>query len=221
MLRFRLYRHSEYLFEVVERCFDLAIGVDHVSQFLKETKNKKRIDKEREKLSDGNAVRIDEIQHQKQDRGPQKIYDAALHKTEAAKVANLFKFQFENLIRGGVEAIDFLLRETETLYQFDVSQRFRRCAGKRCRLIHNAFLNGLDSAAQQRTQAAEKRDRQQIGRSDRPMHFGRINGHEHQANYRREDHVYKQRYELLVVASNSLQLSERFSAALILEPGVR
>src|SRR5882724_1817501 len=123
VLRFWLHRHSENLFEVVERCFGLAIGVDHVSQFLKGTKNKKRIDKEREKLSDGNALRIDEIQHQKQDRSPQKIYDAALNKTEAAKVANLFKFQFENLIRGGVEAIDFLLRETETLYQFDVSQR--------------------------------------------------------------------------------------------------
>src|SRR5271169_3137848 len=92
MFRFWLHRHFENLFEIVERGFGLTISVDYVSQFLKRPKNEERIDKEREKLSLSNALGVDEIKHQEQDRSSQKIYDASLNKTEAAKVANLLQF---------------------------------------------------------------------------------------------------------------------------------
>src|SRR5271163_3737684 len=97
MLRFWLHRHFENLFEIVERGFGLTISVDYVSQFLKRPKNEERIDKEREELSHSNALGVDEIKHQEQDRSPQKIDDATLDKAKAAKVADFFEFQLEKV----------------------------------------------------------------------------------------------------------------------------
>src|SRR5277367_6829968 len=182
MFRFWLHRHFENLFEIVERGFGLTISVDYVSQFLKRPKNEERIDKEREKLSHSNALGVDEIKHQEQDRSPQKIDDATLDKAKAAKVADFFKFQLENLVCSGVETIDFLLGEAEALYQFNVSQRLRRRPRKCGRLTHNALLNSLDSSAEQRAQTAEERNRQQISRSNRPMYPCCVDRHERQAD---------------------------------------
>src|SRR5882672_5471693 len=220
MFRFWLHRHFENLLEIVERGFGLTIDVNYVSQFLKRPKNEERIDKEREKLPDRNALGVDEIKHQEQDRSPQEIDDAALNKAEAPKVPDFFEFQLEDLIRGGVETIDFLLGKAEALYQFNVSQRLRRSPRQGRRLTHNALLNGLDSAAEQRAQTAEEGNGQQIGRSNRPMYPCCVDGHKGKANERREHHVYEQRDKLLNIASNSLQLPERFAAALVLKQGI-
>src|SRR5258708_16417653 len=124
MLGLLLRRHFQYLFEIVERCLRLAIRVDDIAQFLQRTKNEKRIDEKREKLPHRNALRVNKIKHQKENGCPQEVDEAALNKTEAAEVADLFEFQLEDFVRGRIKPANLLLSKTQTLHKFDVPQEF-------------------------------------------------------------------------------------------------
>src|SRR5258708_14122137 len=120
MLGLLLRRHFQYLFEIVERCLRLAIRVDDIAQFLQRTKNEKRIDEKREKLPYRDALCVNKIKHQKENGCPQEIDEAALNKTKAAEVADLFEFQLEDFVRSRIEAINLLLTKAQTLHSFDV-----------------------------------------------------------------------------------------------------
>src|SRR5712664_2713924 len=98
MFGFRLHGHFQNLFEIVERRLRLAVHVDNITQFLQRAENEKRIDEERKELADRDSLRIDQVEHQKQNRGPEKIDEASLNETYTAKIADLFEFQFEDLV---------------------------------------------------------------------------------------------------------------------------
>ena len=113
MLGLLLRRHFQNLFEIVERCFRLAIRVDDIAQFLQRAKNEKRIDEKREKLPYGNALGVNQVEHQKKDRSPQEIDEAALNETQAAEVADLFELQLEDFVRGRIKAINLWSSKTQ------------------------------------------------------------------------------------------------------------
>src|SRR5439155_22288579 len=119
-----------------------------------------------------NALCVNKIKHQKENRCPQEIDEAALNKTEAAEVADLFEFQLEDFVRGRIKAVNLLLSKTQTLHSFDVPQGFSRRARYGRRLRHDTLLDGLDSAAQQRTKAAKQRNCQQISWGNGPVYLG-------------------------------------------------
>src|SRR6266852_785403 len=116
MLGLLLRRHFQNLFEIVERCLRLAIRVDDIAQFLQRAENEKRVDEKREKLPYGDALRVNQVEHQKENGCPQEIDEAALNKTEAAEVADLFEFQLEDFVRGRIKAVNLLLSKTQTLH---------------------------------------------------------------------------------------------------------
>src|SRR5882724_10290171 len=111
MLGLLLRRHFQNLFEIVERCLRLAIRVDDIAQFLQRAENEKR-----EKLPHRDALCVNKIKHQKENGCPQEIDEAALNKTEAAEVADLFEFQLEDFVRGRIKAVNLLLSKTQTLH---------------------------------------------------------------------------------------------------------
>src|ERR1700756_784064 len=116
MLGLLFRRHFQNLFEIVERCFRLAIRVDDIAQFLQRAKNEKRIDEEREKLPDGDALRINQVEHQKKDGSPQEIDEAALNETQTAEVADLFELQLEDFVRSRIKPINLLLSKAQTFH---------------------------------------------------------------------------------------------------------
>src|SRR6266566_538399 len=159
MLGCRLHRQLEDGLKILERRLRFTIRIDHVAQFLQGAKDEERIDEERKELSDRDALREDQVEHQKHDRRPQEIHAGALYETQTAQIAHLLQFQLENLVGGTIQPLNLLLGEPQTLYKLDVSQRLRRGACQRGGLPHDAPLDELDLSAQQGTQAAEQGDR--------------------------------------------------------------
>src|SRR5260370_1492201 len=112
-------RHFQNLCEIVERCLRLAIRVDDIAQFLQRTENEKSIDEKREKLPYRNALCVNKIKHQKENGCPQEIDEAALNKTEAAEVADLFEFQHEDFVLFRFKAVYRSWINVQTLHYFD------------------------------------------------------------------------------------------------------
>src|SRR6185437_2609621 len=191
-----------------------------VPQFLQGSEYEERVDEQREELADGYLLCKDEVQHQEQDRRSQQIHARSLNEAETAEIAHLLQLELEDLLGRRIEARNLLLRETEALDQLDVPKRFSRCARERGRLGDDHFLHALDSTAQHRAEQAKQWNREQKRRCDGPVNLVRIHHHEDDANDRRKENVHGCRYEPLRVESRLLDLSERLTAALILEERV-
>ena len=67
-----------------------------------------------------------QVQHQEQDAGAQRIDGGSLDEAEAPKIPDLLEFQLEDLARRAVQALDLLLRQTEALDEFNITQRLGR-----------------------------------------------------------------------------------------------
>ena len=61
-----------------------------------------------------------------------RLTDRPLQKAEAAQIAHFLKLQLQDLVRRGIQAIHFLARQPQRLYQFDIAQRFS-CGARRVR----------------------------------------------------------------------------------------
>ena len=73
-------------------------------------------------MSDRNFLAEDQVEHQEQDAGAQRIYRRALDETQAAQIFHLLEFQLENFFRDPIEAPDFLMGKSQALHQFNVAQ---------------------------------------------------------------------------------------------------
>src|SRR5438093_12489448 len=113
-------------------------------------KMKKGVNEQRKELADGDGARVNQVQHQEHDARAQEIHRGALNEAEAPHVANLLQLQLQDLAGRAVEAVDFLLGETEALHELDVAERFGRGSGQRGRFSDDRFLNLLDAPAQDR-----------------------------------------------------------------------
>src|SRR5262245_38668116 len=82
--RTRFFLDLEDGLKVVERHLRLAIDVHHVSDFLQRTENEERVNPTRKELPDGDFARVDQVQHQSQNRSPECIYASTLNEAEAA-----------------------------------------------------------------------------------------------------------------------------------------
>src|ERR1700689_2647790 len=117
-------RCVENVLKILQRNFGLAVGVDHVSQFLQRRENVERIKQQREELPDRNFLPENQIEHQKHDARAQRVHRCPLNETQTAQIFHFLKFQLENLVGDSVEPDHLLLGQTKTLHQFDVAQRF-------------------------------------------------------------------------------------------------
>src|SRR6266481_2861529 len=116
MLGLLLRRHFQNLFEIVERCFRLAVRVDDIAQFQQRTENEKKIDEKREKLPYRDALCVNKVKHQKENGCPQEIDEAPLNKTQAAEVTDLLEFQLEDFVGSRIKPINLLLSKAQTLH---------------------------------------------------------------------------------------------------------
>ena len=139
----RLGLQGEDGLEVFQRRFGFAISVNDVAEFLQRSKDEERIDEERKELADRDALREDQIEHQEQDRGAQKVDKRSLDEAQTAEILHLFEFELQDFSGGRVEVIDLLLCEPEAFYQFDVAQRFGGRSGERGGLLDDRAAGRL------------------------------------------------------------------------------
>ena len=128
--RLGLLRNVQDALEHIQRRFGLAIDVDDVAKLLQRAEDEERVDPQREELADGDRADINQVEHQKQDAGPQEIHDRALNEAEAPEVLHLFQLEPQDLAGRGVQPLDFLLAQPEALHQLDISQRLGRRSGQ-------------------------------------------------------------------------------------------
>ena len=81
-------------------------------------------------------------------------------------------------------------------------------------------MNALDAATQQPAQSAEQRYGREKGGHDDPVHRECVDDDEDDADERRENEVDGERDKSLDVGPHLLELTERFTAALILKHGI-
>src|ERR1035437_10209059 len=203
--RFR--RQAQYGLEVLQRYLGLSVDVDYVAQFLQRPEDEERIDEQRKELSHRDALRENQVEHEEQDGGAQQVDAGALYEAQAAQVAQLLQFQFEDLGGGGIEARDLLLRQAQALHQLDIAQGFRGGAGQRGGLAHDVLLHFFYLAAQPLAQPAEKRHGRQVGRHHAPVHARGVDDDEYQADQRGEDQVDRHGDQLLDRKSTRLNSS--------------
>src|SRR5271156_3464531 len=79
----RIARRIEYVLKILQRHFRLAVSVDHVAQLLQRGENVERIKQQREKLPNRDLLPKDQIEHQKHDRGPQRVARRPLNEAQA------------------------------------------------------------------------------------------------------------------------------------------
>src|SRR5208282_5743561 len=215
--RLRIARGVENLLKIVQRDFGFAINVDDVPQLLQRRKDEKRINHQREKLPDGDLLPKNQVEHQEQNAGAQGVDRRPLDETQAAQILHFLEFELQNLSRDPVEPPHFLMRQSQALHQFDITQRLGGRTRQRRGFGNNGLLHLLDPLAQYRADNSEHWNRDQKRWSDRPVHPEGIDHHEHNADERNEQHIDGGGYEPLHVAANLLQFPQRFAAALVLE----
>src|SRR4026209_396198 len=79
-------RHGENRLEIRERGFGLAVCVDDVAELLQRSEDEEGIDEQRKELPDGDLLRVDLIEHQEQDAGPEKVDRRALDEAQAPEI---------------------------------------------------------------------------------------------------------------------------------------
>src|SRR5215472_13765146 len=144
--RNRLKRGIENVFKVVQRDFRLTINVDDVTHFLKRTKYEERVDPQRKKLAHRDLSRENQVEHQSQNRGAQRIHRCSLNEAQAAQILHLLQLKTEDLSCRTIQALDFLLRQAEAFHEFNISQRLRSRTGQRRGLRNDHLLNLFDFA---------------------------------------------------------------------------
>src|SRR5579863_4300710 len=73
----------EDVLKILQRDFGFAVNVDDVAEFLKRGEDVKRIDHEREELANGDFLTKDQVEHEKQNAGAERIDRGALNEAEA------------------------------------------------------------------------------------------------------------------------------------------
>src|ERR1019366_9506965 len=101
--RLRIPRRVENLLKILQRDFGFAIDIDDVPQLLQRCKNEKRINHQCEKLSDGDLLAKNQIEHQKQNAGAQRVDGRSLYETQTAQVFHFLKLELQNLSRDPVQ----------------------------------------------------------------------------------------------------------------------
>src|SRR4051812_19445782 len=82
----RLLRDAQDVLIDVQRGFGFAVDVDDVADLLQRPEDEERVDEQRKELADGNRLRVDEVQHQEQNAGPEEVHGRALDEAETAQV---------------------------------------------------------------------------------------------------------------------------------------
>src|ERR1039458_2248148 len=215
--RLRIARRVENLLKVLQRDFRFAIDIDDVPQLLQRCKNEKRINHQCEKLSDGDLLAKNQIEHQKQNAGAQRVDGRSLDETQAAQVFHFLKLELQNLSRDPVQPPHFLMRQPEALHQFNIAQRLGCGTRQRCGFGNNSLLHLLDPLAQHRADNSKQGNGDQKRRSNRPMYAEGVDHHEDDANDRNEQHVNGGGNKPLHVAANFLQFAQSLATALVFE----
>src|SRR5579859_864991 len=114
-------RGVENILKVLQRHLGFAISIDNVPQLLQRSKDEKRINHERKELPDRDLLTEDQVKHQKQNAGAQRINRGSLNEAQAAQIFHFLEFQFENLFRDPVEPPYFLVGKPQALHQFNVA----------------------------------------------------------------------------------------------------
>src|SRR5262245_49100069 len=215
--RLRLARRVQDVLEVPQGDLGLAIHVDDVAELLERAEDEERVDPEREELSHADLAGEDQVEHEEQDAGPQRIDARALDEAQAAQVAHLLQLQPQDLRGGGVEALHLLARQAQALHQLDVAQRLRRGAGERGGLRHDRLLHDLDALREHRADHAQDRHGEEVDGRDQPVHREGVDHHEQDPDQRLEHHVDGHADQPLDVRADLLELAQRLAAALVLE----
>src|SRR5882762_4120589 len=218
--RLRILRRIHNVLEVLQRNFRLTVRPDDRAQLLQRSKNEERIEKQREILPHRNLLAENQVEQKEKQRSPQGVDRRALNETQAAQIANLSQLQLKNLPGRIVQPRDFLLRQSQTLHELDVAQRFGRGPRQRGRLRHNRLLYLLDAPAQHGANPAEQRYGHKEGRSNGPIRLEGVNHDKGHANERGKHNVDKSGNKLLHIRTHPLQLSQSLPAALVLEHGI-
>src|SRR5260370_23694555 len=205
--RLRIARRVENLLKVLQRDFGFAINIDDVPQLLQRRKNEERINHQREKLPYGDLLPKNQIEHQKQNAGAQRVDGRPLDETQAAQVFHFLEFKLQNLSRDSVEPPHFLMRQAEALYQFNIAQRLGGGTRQRGGFGNNGLLHLLDPLAQHRADNSEQLNRDQKRWSNRPMHPEGVDHHQDDANKPNEQHITTSGNKPLHVAANLLQFA--------------
>ena len=98
--RFGLHRQDG--FEFLQRDFGLAIGIDHIAQFLQGSEDEEGVNEQRNIIANRQTVGEDQIHHQELNAGPQEVDEGALNETQAAQIADLFELQLRIFVGGGL-----------------------------------------------------------------------------------------------------------------------
>src|SRR5204863_5588891 len=119
-----------------------------------------------------------------------------------------------------VEPLNFLLGQTKTLDQLDITKRFRRRTGQRRTLGDDLLLQRFDLPAERQAQYRDDGNRQEVSRANDPVHAECNEHDEHDSDERNEQKVDRSIDQSLEVDPYLLQLSQCFAAALVLEKGI-
>src|SRR5262249_55726412 len=125
----RLLRGIENGLEIVQGYFRLAVNVNDVAELLERPENEEGIDPQRKELPERDLLRVNEIQHESQNRRPEEVDRSALDKAEAPEIADFLQLELQDFLGCRVESPGFLLREAQALDEFDIPERFRRGPG--------------------------------------------------------------------------------------------
>src|SRR5262245_27990307 len=213
--------HLENGFEIIKGDLRLAVDVRHVPDFLERAEDEEGIDPAREELSNRDLARKDQVQYQSQNGCPQRVHAGSLDETKTSKVFHLLQLELQNLSGCIVEPFDFLLRQTEALHKFDVTERFGRGARQSGGFGDDHFLDLFNLPAEDRHQCAKNRNGQKINQCDEPVDSKCVHHHEQDAYKRDEENIDDRIGQALDIRSHFLELPQSFAAALVFEYAVR
>src|SRR6185437_8858955 len=177
--------------EIVQRSLRLPIGEDDITQLLQGAENEEGIEDHGHHFSCGKPVSEYQVQQDEQDTLAKEIDEGALYEAERADALHFSQLESQYLESVLIKALYFLICQTETLHQLDISQRFRGAAGQRIGLGRNGALDTLDLPAEDAGQHGQQDHAQYIYRHDRPVQRERINGYEDDADDDRKKHIDK------------------------------
>src|SRR6185437_1115607 len=165
----------------------------------------------------GKPVSEYQVQQDEQDTLAKEIDEGALYEAERADALHFSQLESQYLESVLIKALYFLICQTETLHQLDISQRFRGAAGQRIGLGRNGALDTLDLPAEDAGQHGQQDHAQYIYRHDRPVQRERINGYEDDADDDRKKHIDKGNDEPFRIETHLRQDRQGLAAALVLE----
>ncbi len=168
-------------------------------------------------MSDSDLLRENQIEHQEEYARPEKIYRGSLNEAQAAKVAHLFQFQFQNFPCGGIQPVGFLLGKAKAFHKLNVTERFRCGSRQGGCFLDNRLLNDLDLLAQHRAEENKQGNGEKVHRCNQPVDADRIDHDKHHPHQRCKHDIDGCGHQSLNIRAHLLKFTECFPAPLVLE----